>query len=111
MPLATPVDSHHCRVSAHRQRVRTPWQGPDNPTIHGAAALALAQIGAPAVPTLVGALDSDEISVRQSAIEALGEIGPEARDAVPALTQIVTTDESTAVKYAARKALASIQPR
>lgn len=45
----------------------------------------LVKIGAPAVPALVGVLNGPDADMRVCAAEALGEIGPAARGAVPAL--------------------------
>ena len=49
------------------------------------AAYILGQIGAPAVPALIEALESDSRRARRWAAETLAQIGPAAKDAVPAL--------------------------
>jgi len=49
------------------------------------------------------ALNCEEWPVRQAAAKALGEIG--ARVAGPQLTVIAESDRSSAVRYAARRAL------
>ena len=56
-----------------------------------------------AVPSLIMALNCEEWPVRQAAAKALGEIG--ARVAGPQLTVIAESDRSSAVRYAARRAL------
>jgi HEAT repeat protein len=38
-----------------------------------------------AVPALIIALEDEDVGVRRNAARALGQIGPEAREAVPAL--------------------------
>jgi HEAT repeat protein len=67
-------------------RLDTGWDNVccEGPTVHLAVA-ALARIGAPAVPALVEALESDNADRRQQAVIALGRIGPPARDARKAL--------------------------
>jgi HEAT repeat protein len=40
---------------------------------------------APAVPALTALLDDPDLGVRKAAARTLGQIGPEAKDAVPAL--------------------------
>lgn len=66
-----------------------------------------AKAAARAVPVLVAGLTDSLSETRQAAAEALGELGPLARDAVPAL-QKATTDPDKAVRDAAAKALKSI---
>jgi HEAT repeat protein len=73
----------------------------------GQAALALAQIGAPAVPELIKALGSPSPSVRARALWALGIIGPEAGDAVPAICPYLD-DESAVMRFLALAALAEM---
>ncbi len=55
------------------------------------------------MPSLIMALNCEEWPVRQAAAKALGEIG--ARVAGPQLTVIAESDRSSAVRYAARRAL------
>jgi HEAT repeat protein len=54
-------------------------------TIGREARLTLARIGEPAVPDLIGALKSEDEQVRWWAAQALEEIGPAAKAAIPAL--------------------------
>jgi HEAT repeat protein len=81
------------------------------PDVHRYAAEALVKIGEPAVPALTKALrDKDnEWTVRQSAALALGAMGLEARDAVPALAEARRKDDVDAVRKAADEALQKIQ--
>jgi len=57
------------------------------------AADALKHIGKPAVPALMNALDHDWISSRYLSVQALGEIGADAREAVPALVKALGDDD------------------
>jgi HEAT repeat protein len=68
----------------------------------------LAQLGEPAVPTLIEALRDRDRLVRARAAQALGAIGPGAKDAVPALCALAR-DESDPVGEEARAALARIR--
>lgn len=52
---------------------------------------AIGSIGAAAVPGLVEALADDHDLVRRRAVSALGAIGPDASDAIPALLQALTS--------------------
>jgi HEAT repeat protein len=73
------------------------------------AAYILVQIGAPAVPALIEALQSDSNRARRWAAETLGQIGPAAKDAVPVLCRFV--EKQGAKKGApAVKALGRIGP-
>ena len=68
----------------------------------------IAEIGKPAVPALVKALSDEEIAP-WSCI-ALGAIGPDAADAVPALTKLLDPAHSPKLRLEASMALASIGP-
>jgi HEAT repeat protein len=65
-----------------------PWQR----TVADSAAAALVQIGRPAVPALIEALASPDHSVRCKAATVLGDIGPAASAAVPALAASVRAE-------------------
>ncbi len=54
---------------------------------------ALVRIGAPAVPALIAVLDGPDSGMRVCAAEALGRIGPGAREAVPALIRVIAQRE------------------
>jgi HEAT repeat protein len=60
-----------------------------------------------AVPALIGALGDP--SLKRIAAEALGDIGPDAREAVPALAAVLS-DENESVRQAACDALGKIGP-
>ena len=62
----------------------------------------------PVVPTLVEALKDTVVEVRIAAVVALGNIGPPAKAAIPALQNAVR-DGQQAVRLAATEALKRIQ--
>ena len=71
---------------------------------------ALAKIGVPAIPHLIQALDNENRGVRAGAAEALGKIGPEAKEAVQKLIEILLKDrEDCSVRVAAARALEEIK--
>ena len=63
----------------------------------------------PAVPALVVALNDPQDNVRQSAVDALGMIGPDAAPAVPALVAVLNDPEDK-VGWIAASALGKIGP-
>jgi len=78
-------------------------------TDHGDdAANALAKIGKPSVPALLRALHCRDFFGRWNAAWALGAIGPDAKEAVPALTKSLE-DEEPLVRIAAARALWQIE--
>jgi hypothetical protein len=58
------------------------------------AALILGRLGQEVVPALVKALNDESSTVREAAVEALGMIGPDAAEAVPALIQTLRKSKS-----------------
>lgn len=62
------------------------------PKLRAEATEVLALIGKPAVPELVKAVESGEPAARQGAVQALGRLGAEAADAVPALVGLFRDD-------------------
>jgi HEAT repeat protein len=76
--------------------------------LHPLAAMALARIGAKAVPRLEKALDDELPQVRAGAALALGLIGSPARSAQPALTRLLL-DRDRLVRTAAAGALEGIR--
>ncbi len=72
---------------------------------------ALGKIGRPAIAFLIKTLeDKDKIRIaREGAAKALGNIGPDAKEAVPALIKALENDESD-VRKAAAEALGNIGP-
>jgi HEAT repeat protein len=69
---------------------------------------AIADVGVPAVPILIRALNEESQRPRVAAI--LGRLGPDAKDAAPALAAIVEQDKSPAARREALIALGSIGP-
>ena len=64
----------------------------------------------PAVPDLTKRLFDARTGVRSAAAEALGRVGPSARDAAPALITLLEGDEPAFVQSAACEALGRIEP-
>ncbi len=64
----------------------------DNVARRQAAFRAIVSIGKPAVPTLVDGLKDEDPEVRIDCASALGEIGPAALEAVPALKNALNDD-------------------
>jgi len=62
-----------------------------------------------AVPLLTEALNSDVQAVRLEATIALGDLGPSARDAVPAIELVSEDDPVRTIRLAAQQALEKIQ--
>ncbi len=69
------------------------------------ASYALSAMGAAAVPALVEATTHPQWWVRETAVEALGDIGLAAADAIPALIAVLGNDSSDRVRPAAAVAL------
>jgi HEAT repeat protein len=78
------------------------------PAVRTAASQALAAIGKPAVPDLIRLLKSGDTNVRSRSAWALGKIGPDAKEAIPALTQ-AAKDPEASVWTEAREAIIKIQ--
>lgn len=78
------------------------------PAVRAAAEEALIGIGKPAVPVLVKGLKDSEASMRMRCARILGKIGPDAKDAIPAL-MAATKDPDTVVYTEAKIALTKIQ--
>lgn len=90
------MDSEHTDLSVeeliHRLQNADPLV-----RVHAATLLAtLAEKALPAVPTLIGLLKADQAQDRKLAAWTLGEIGPAAEEAVPALLDAVN-DENRSV--------------
>lgn len=69
---------------------------------------ALAKLGKVSVPYLIQALSDDEPVVRGKAVEALGELGSYAKDAVPQIRNLLN-DKSELVQFYSTHALKQIQ--
>jgi hypothetical protein len=74
------------------------------------ASRALVSIGAESVPVLVDYLTDQRAEIRRWAALVLGDIGPEANEAIPALIHASSSDDDPAVREAARQSLDSISP-
>jgi HEAT repeat protein len=83
----------------------------DLPDVRSEAISALAKIGKPAVDPLIAALDYTSAKTRSGAVEALGQIGPDARQALIRLSQVYNQDPDKAVRRAAGDALIRIQAK
>jgi HEAT repeat protein len=84
---------------------------PDSDAVRSAAANALTRIDPRgAVSVLIEALKDPDTSVRASAAYALGDIGPDALAAVPALTVLIN-DANSEVRVSATEALRAIRSR
>ena len=64
----------------------------------------LLRIGTSAVPTLIRLLDDERTDIRLFAASMLGEIGPDAEDAIPALREVLS-DRNERVRAAAQRSL------
>lgn len=65
---------------------------------------------APVVAGLAGALGDGDVTVRFRAVRSLRNLGPIARDAVPALSRAVLEDRDATVRASAAEALGAIGP-
>jgi hypothetical protein len=74
-----------------------------------AVARCLQEVGAPAVPLLLAALEEAEPAVREAILATLGLIGPAAREAISTLERIAEEDET--LSEAAARALSQIRYR
>lgn len=84
-----------------------PLRGKDEPVCLAAVG-SLIQIGEPAVDALTQAVASENRLVRVLAIRALGDIGPSAKAAMPALEKAAASDDASETA-AAKTALAKIR--
>ncbi len=67
------------------------------------------EVVAKAVPELIKSLDAERGMVRAEVASTLGQLGPAAKPALPALKKISTDDASEMVRSAAEKAIAKIE--
>lgn len=74
------------------------------------SASALARIGRPAVPDLISVLLSDKEDASEGAAIALGEMGPLATDAIPALIEIIGESKSLSKRETFERSLRQIDP-
>lgn len=79
-----------------------------NPNVRFPVREALKRIGKPAVPALIDAVQNGKSNaIRTGAIATLGEIGPDAKDAIPALTK-ASQEEDRGISQPAKDALKKI---
>ncbi len=78
-------------------------------TFQTVASQALAGLGSESVAALVSLLSDPRPRIRRWAAQVLGQIGPSAREAIPALIDAMS-DEDQAVRAEVRRALDAIQP-
>ncbi len=71
---------------------------------------ALGKIGSRGVPALIRALEDKEAKVRRAATFGLGQVGPRAYEAVPALVKTMEEDADSLVQSFAAEALGNIGP-
>ena len=84
-----------------------------DPAVRGAAARALAAVdptGKGTVAHLIGALKNPAQNGRQALISAIGDLGPRAEAAAPALAGILASDADPFTRGAAARALAAVDP-
>jgi hypothetical protein len=81
-----------------------------NPKLHDAANQALIQVAKADVGPLIKALKNAEgIQDRLELIDLLGKIGPDAEEAIPALTDLAASANLRSTREAATKALEQIR--
>lgn len=98
------VDSGSTNVADIPKHIEDFKDESENGLVQARAMYALVKIGAPAVPKLIEALDSDDINVRLMALNTLGLIGPDAKDAIPAIRKALE-DPDASVQNRAKDAL------
>jgi HEAT repeat protein len=81
-----------------------------NPAVGYESAIALSDMGAAGARALAVALKADKVAMRKNAAIALGHMGSDAKDAVPALIE-ATRDSNEYVRILARSALKEIDPK
>src|SRR5207253_11298603 len=81
----------------------------NNKGLHDEAFAALVAIGKAGVPALVEGLDQEKFMDRIEAIKVLGEIGPDASEAISALSARAKDDPYPRVRKEAVAALRKIQ--
>jgi len=94
----------------HKGRTLNQWieeLSQEDPYRYEAAIEALEQIGEPAVPAVVDALQSRDVRVRRGAAQVLGKMGAVTPDVIPAL-QTALTDADAQVQANATRALTII---
>jgi len=87
-------------MEALAKKLETP--GVENVTLRSEASHALVEIGEPAVPVLIRVLEEgkNEFAIN-SALVALGKVGPDAKDAVPAIMKLFSNPHLDILLHAA----------
>jgi HEAT repeat protein len=80
-----------------------------DPIIRSEVMFTLHRFGKKALPTLLRGAEDPHLRVRHDAIESLGALGPDPKEAVPVLEQCLSDKEKN-VRAAAPDALAAIEP-
>ena len=94
-----------------REQSKRSGTGSDTPSILSwLAGNALAQIGPASLPALITLLSHEDRYVRLSAVNAVGNMGPQAKDAIPALSEALN-DEDELVRQWVSVALERIANR
>ncbi len=101
------VDSGSTNVADIPKHIEDFKDKSNNGLVQARAMYALVKIGAPAVPPLITALESDDVSVRLMALNTLNLIGPDAKSAIPAIKKALN-DKDAAVQKRANDVLAKI---
>lgn len=78
------------------------------PELRERLGVALSQVGVPAIPALIDALNHANPEVRLGAIDALSRLGPAASEAVPGLIELMHRETSPGVQRFIAEALADI---
>jgi HEAT repeat protein len=78
--------------------------------VRNAAAAVLGSIGPEALPQLLTVVRDPERDIRQTVNEALRNMGPKARDAIPVLTEVLKSEDNFEDRRAAVWVLAEIGP-
>jgi hypothetical protein len=106
-PESVDVDSGSTDVADIPKHIEDFKDESQDGMVQARAMYALVKIGAPAVPQLTEALESDDLNVRLMALNTLGLIGQEAKDAIPAIKKTLD-DPDADVQNRAKDALDKI---
>lgn len=104
---AIDVDSGSTNVADIPKHIEAFKDKSNNGLVQARAMYALVKIGAPSVPPLIAALDSDNVSVRLMALNTLNLIGPDAKSAIPAIKKMLN-DKDADVQKRAKEVLAKL---
>lgn len=85
--------------------------GDDDLIVSGRARQILVKFGADSVPFFLKTLQDRNPKVRRSAVFALGQIGPPAKEAVPLLVEMLKNDDQGELAWEIRRALKKISPQ